>query len=139
MKPKTRYNIRLAQRRGVEVSPATPYLLPAFHELYRQTAERNHFQLCGYKHFSTLFSAVSSHPDSTRILFLLAEHHRDLLAGAIIAISRKAATYLFGASANEKRNLMGPYAIQWTAMQKRLMESFAPHERRSDLFSHFAQ
>jgi len=64
-----------------------------------------------------MFSAVSSRPDSTEILFLFAKHDRDLLAGAIIAISARTATYLFGASSDKKRNLMGPYALQWTAMQ----------------------
>jgi lipid II:glycine glycyltransferase (peptidoglycan interpeptide bridge formation enzyme) len=117
MKPKTRYNIRLAQRRGVEVFQVSPNLLPAFYKLYRQTAERNHFPLCEYKHFAALFPAESSAPGSPEILFLLAEHNRDLLAGAIIVISGRTATYLFGASLNEKRNLMAPCALQWAAMQ----------------------
>jgi len=117
MKPKTRYNIRLAQRRGVEVFQASPNLLSAFYKLYRQTAERNHFPLCEYKHFAALFPAESSAPGSPEILFLFAKHNRDLLAGAIIAISGRTATYLFGASSKEKRNSMAPYATQWTAMQ----------------------
>lgn len=32
-------------------------------------------------------------------------------------ISGRAATYLFGASSNDKRNFMAPYAIHWTAIQ----------------------
>ena len=117
MKPKTRYNIHLARKKGVRVFAATPDLLPDFYELYRQTAERNRFNLCEYRHFSALFLALLSHPDSCEILFLLAAHGPDLLAGAIIVISGRTATYLFGASANEKRNLMAPYAIHWTAIQ----------------------
>ena len=117
MKPKTRYNIRLAQRKGVRVFHASPDLLPDFYEVYRQTSERNHFYLGEYEHFSTLFSALSCHPRSSEILFLLGSHDRDLLAGAIIVISGRTATYLFGASSNEKRNLMAPYAVQWAAMQ----------------------
>lgn len=117
MKPKTRYNIRLAQRRGVEVFQASPNLLPAFYKFYRQTAERSHFPPCEYKHFAALFPAESSAPGSPEILFLLAKHNRDLLAGAIIVISGRTATYLFGGSSNEKRNLMAPYAVQWIAMQ----------------------
>jgi lipid II:glycine glycyltransferase (peptidoglycan interpeptide bridge formation enzyme) len=117
MKPKTRYNIGLSRRRGVEVFHASSDLLPAFYELYRQTAERDRFRICEYRHFSSLFSTDSSHPDSTEILFLLARHGGDLLAGAIVAVSAGTATYLFGASSNEKRNLMAPYAIQWEAMR----------------------
>jgi lipid II:glycine glycyltransferase (peptidoglycan interpeptide bridge formation enzyme) len=117
MKPKTRYNIRLAQKKGVNVFPSTPDLLPAFYDLYRQTAKRNRLHLCDYKHFFSLFSALSSSDDTCEILFLLASHGHDLLAGALVVISGQTATYLFGASSNEKRNLMASYAIHWTAIQ----------------------
>jgi lipid II:glycine glycyltransferase (peptidoglycan interpeptide bridge formation enzyme) len=116
MKPKTRYNIRLAQKKGVKVHHASPLDLPAFYDLYRQTSERNRFQLCEYRHFSALFSALSSDQGSCEIVFLFATHHGDLLAGAIIVLSGKTATYLFGASSNEKRNLMGPHVLHWAAM-----------------------
>jgi len=117
MKPKTRYNIRLAKRKGVEVLHASINMLPTFYDLYRQTAERNSFHPCSYKHFSALFSALSSTPDSSEIHFLLAKRDQDILAGAIIAISCRTATYLFGASSNHNRNLMGPYAVQWGGLQ----------------------
>jgi len=117
MKPKTRYNIHLAQRKGVRVFPASPFWLPVFYELYRQTAKRNRFPLCGYQHFTALFPAASPASDSPEVLFLLAEHAGDILAGAIIVISHRTATYLFGASSDEKRNLMAPYALHWTAIR----------------------
>jgi lipid II:glycine glycyltransferase (peptidoglycan interpeptide bridge formation enzyme) len=117
MKPKTRYNIRLARKRGVKVFLGSPRQLPTFYDLYRQTSERNRFPLCEYRHFSALFSALSSHTDFCQILFLLATHDADPLAGAIIAISGKTATYLFGASSDKKRNVMGPYSVHWTTMQ----------------------
>ena len=117
MKPKTRYNIRLSRKKGVKVRRASPHHLPDFYELYRQTADRNGFQLCEYKHFAALFPTDSSDPDRPEIVFLLAEHNGDILAGAIVVISGRTATYLFGASSSEKRNLMAPYAVQWAAMQ----------------------
>lgn len=117
MKPKTRYNIHLAQRKGVRVFPASPFWLPVFYELYRQTAKRNRFPLCAYEHFTALFTAASPAPDSPEVLFLLAEHAGDILAGAIIVISHRTATYLFGASSAEKRNVMAPYALHWAAMR----------------------
>lgn len=110
MKPKARYNIRLAQRKGVRVIAASPEMLPVFYDLYRQTARRNRFPPGDYGHFSALFSASSG---SSEILFLLAAKGDDILAGAIIAISGKTAVYLFGASSNQHRNLMGSYAVQW--------------------------
>jgi len=46
MQPKTRYKIRLSDKKGIRVFPAPIELLPLFYELYRQTAERNGFYLC---------------------------------------------------------------------------------------------
>jgi len=116
MKSKTRYNIRLAKRRGVEIVSLSIDMLPVFYDLYRQTAERNKFFPCSYKYFSALFSALQSSPDSSEIYFLIAKHNQEALAGAIIGISGKVATYLFGASSNQRRNLMGPYAVQWAGI-----------------------
>ncbi|HOO39837.1 MAG TPA: peptidoglycan bridge formation glycyltransferase FemA/FemB family protein [Syntrophales bacterium] len=113
MKPKTRYNIRLAQRKEVRVFPATTDMLPVFYELYLQTANRNGFPAGTYQHFSTLFK----NPGSSDILFLLAARGEDVLAGAIIAIAGRRALYLFGASSGERRNLMGSYALQWEVMK----------------------
>lgn len=117
MKPKTRYNIRLAERKGVRVFAATVDMLPVFYDLYRQTSERNGFFACEYKYFSALFTAVADRADTSEVHFLLATHKEHALAGAIITISGRTATYLFGASSNEKRNLMGPYAVQWEAIR----------------------
>jgi len=117
MKSKTRYNIRLAAKKGVKVFSASSELLPVFYDLYRQTAVRNRFPFCGYEHFSALFRALSGHADSPECHFLLATHGKQFLSGAIITVSGKTATYLFGASSTENRNLMGSYAIQWEAIR----------------------
>ena len=117
MKPKARYNIRLAERKGVRVSPAPRESLPVFYDLYRQTALRNKFPLCEYDHFSAVFSAHTSNFDPSECHLLLATDGHDFLAGSIVAISGRTATYLFGASSNENRNFMASYAIQWEAIK----------------------
>jgi len=66
---------------------------------------------------AALFSVHTCRHDSSEIHFLLAKYGRDILAGAIVGISGTTATYLFGASSNQNRNLMGPYALQWTAIR----------------------
>ena len=117
MKPKTRYNIRLARRKGVEVVHSDINELPVFYDLYCQTSERNKFNACSYYYFSALYSALASTPDSSEVHFLLAKHNKDVLAGAIITISGRTATYLFGASSNQSRNMMAPYAVQWAGIR----------------------
>jgi lipid II:glycine glycyltransferase (peptidoglycan interpeptide bridge formation enzyme) len=116
MKPKARYNIGLARRKGVTVQPVGREMLPEFHALYCQTARRNGFAPCGYSHVAALFQNLVSSPDHSELLFLLARHGRDILAGALVGISGKAANFLYGASANVKRNLMAPSLMHWEAM-----------------------
>lgn len=116
MKAKTRYNIGLARRHGVSVQTAGRESLPEFHDLYCQTARRNGFSPCGPAHFAALFQSMTASADHSELIFLLARHGRDTLAGAIVGISGKAANFLYGASANAKRNLMAPSLMHWTAM-----------------------
>jgi peptidoglycan pentaglycine glycine transferase (the first glycine) len=48
---------------------------------------------------------------------ILAEHEGDTLAGVFVFAVGKEAWYLYGASSNEKRNLMASYGVQWKAVQ----------------------
>jgi len=116
MKVKTRYNIGLAQRKGVTVRTVNAENLPEFHALYCQTAQRNGFAQCSYENFAALFKCRFADRGNSELVFLLASHGTDILAGAIIAVSGKAANFLYGASSNHKRNLMAPYLMHWTAM-----------------------
>ncbi len=117
MKPKTRYNIKLAAQKGVGVIEADMSFLPVFYELYLQTADRNGFSPCGYKPFHALFTTDVDDPHSPRKKLLLAVYKKEVLAGAVILFSGTTAHYLFGASSNNNRNLMGPYSVQWKAMK----------------------
>ena len=117
MKPKTRYNISLAQRKGVTVQVVGSEKLPEFYTLYCQTAQRNSFKKCSYEHFTALFQCLAASSGHSELVLLLARHGRDTLAGAIVGISGKAANFLYGASANTKRNLMAPSLMHWTAMR----------------------
>jgi len=55
--------------------------------------------------------------DSPELVFLLATHGKDVLAGAIIAISGQEAFFLHGGSSALKRNHMGSYALHWKAIR----------------------
>lgn len=56
-KTKTRYNIRLAQRHGVNVQPATTQQLPALYEMYKQTAQRDGFPIRTQAYYLDLWSS----------------------------------------------------------------------------------
>jgi lipid II:glycine glycyltransferase (peptidoglycan interpeptide bridge formation enzyme) len=126
MKSKARYNIRLAVKKGVVVKRVDEEGLPAFYSLLKTTAKRDGIAIHGFKYYETLFSHYKNYfgapgcPDnrsgSMELGLYLAEHEGDLLAGVVALFRGKDAVYLYGASADCKRNLMAPSLLQWTAM-----------------------
>jgi lipid II:glycine glycyltransferase (peptidoglycan interpeptide bridge formation enzyme) len=116
MKAKTRYNIRLAERKGVGVEIAPVEQLPVFYRLYGQTAKRNGFMMSEYHYFTALFDAERDLLTDPEVLLLLASYKGDPLAGAILVLSEQRALFLHGASANHSRDLMASYALHWQAM-----------------------
>lgn len=117
MKPKTRYNIGLAQRKGVTVHLANSESLADFYGLYVQTAKRNGFIPCSMAQFSAMFRCKFGCTDGTNIIFLLARHGRDILSGAIIGISGQCANFLYGAIRQHQRNYMASSLMHWTGMR----------------------
>lgn len=112
MKQKTRYNIRLAEKKGVTVRRGSPDDLVTFHRLALTTAERNDFGVHSLDYYQTAYSLFS--PD--RCALLLAEFEAKPLAALLVFRHSEEAYYFYGASANEHRRLMAPYLIQWRAM-----------------------
>jgi lipid II:glycine glycyltransferase (peptidoglycan interpeptide bridge formation enzyme) len=111
MKPKWRYNIGLAEKRGVAVTQRGEQGIDLFYRLLAETAQRDGIAIHSIEYYRALF-------EECRYLRLYtAEHEGDVLAAIVTLCRGKQATYLYGASANVKRNLMAPYALQWKAMQ----------------------
>jgi lipid II:glycine glycyltransferase (peptidoglycan interpeptide bridge formation enzyme) len=111
---KWRYNIRLAERKGVEVSEGGRDDLDAFHDLLLETARRDHFLVRGREYFRTLYDVLA--PAGQFRLFLTRYEGR-LVAGAILLCFGGRATYTYGASSNEHRNVMPNHLMQWTMIR----------------------
>ncbi|MFA6653480.1 MAG: peptidoglycan bridge formation glycyltransferase FemA/FemB family protein [Candidatus Delongbacteria bacterium] len=119
MKPKTRYNIKLAGKKGVSVRNAGPEELDLWYDLYRQTCRRNGIYLHDLSYFTSVLKAVKPETDPlANAELLIAEHNGIPLAAIFFAVSDKRATYLYGASSSLNRNLMGTYAVQWEAITR---------------------
>lgn len=118
MKAKTRYNVRLAGRRGIEVRDANPDGLEAWYRLYRETAARKGIVLEEQEYFSSLFQTFRQHrTPNLELHLLLAEKGYKALAGIILVLHGATATYLYGASGNEGRELMPSHRLQWEAIR----------------------
>ena len=113
MKQKTRYNIRLAGRRGVTIRPGEEQDLPAVYDLMMLTAERDGFGIHSRAYYETAYRLFV--PDG-RGAMLLAEHEGQLLAALMAFAFGRTAIYMYGASSNEGRKRMPTYLLQWEAM-----------------------
>lgn len=118
MKPKTRYNIKLGLRKGIEVKAAGLEGLDIWYKLYYETANRNKLHVNDLSYFKTvLASKLENCPDNVQVKLLIAYADGEPLAAMFLALSSHRATYLYGASSSERRNLMPTYALQWKAIQ----------------------
>ncbi len=118
MKTKTRYNIRLAAKKGVQVVEGGDADFDAWYGLYRQTSARDRIAIHAPSYYRGLFERARAYPgQAPAVRLLLARHEGDLLAGNIVLFWKKTGVYLTGASSNEKRNLMPTYALQWEAIR----------------------
>ena len=114
MKSKTRYNVRLAGRKGVTVREGNAADVAAFNGLMRTTGERDEFGV----HASAYYEAAYRHfvPRNWARL-LLAEVAGEPVAGIMVFALPPKAWYLYGASSDAHREKMPTYLLQWRAIQ----------------------
>ncbi|RIX50963.1 peptidoglycan bridge formation glycyltransferase FemA/FemB family protein [Paenibacillus nanensis] len=106
---KTRYNIRLSERKGVTTRYSQESSdLELFHQLYVVMSNRHGISYRPYPYFARMLEAYR---DYTRIY--IAEHEGDTIAAAVAISYGDKTWYIYGASGNEKRNLMAPHLLQW--------------------------
>jgi lipid II:glycine glycyltransferase (peptidoglycan interpeptide bridge formation enzyme) len=117
MRPKTRYNIGLSRRRGVQVRSVGVEKIDTWYRLYRETSRRNGIHLHDREYFRAVLSAPSRDTLSPAdVDLLIAEAQGTALAAMFLVTSGHRASYLYGASSSSGRNLMAPYALQWEAI-----------------------
>ncbi len=112
MKQKTRYNIRLGQRKGVVVRQSGD--LDTFNQLLAVTGERDTFGVHSPEYYRRVYELFSSREMG---VLLIAEALGQPLAGLMLFTRGARAWYLYGASSNEHRNFMPTYVLQWEAMR----------------------
>lgn len=113
MKPKTRYNIRLAIRKGVQVRPADASEFPMLCRMYAETARRDDFVIRDEGYYLAAWTTMLA---AGPALPLLAEAEGRALAGIIVYHFAGRAWYMHGMSADHRREWMPNYLLQWQAM-----------------------
>jgi lipid II:glycine glycyltransferase (peptidoglycan interpeptide bridge formation enzyme) len=114
MKSKTRYNVRLASRRGVTVRQGAAADLPTFYRLLKITSDREGFGIHTEEYYSEVWQAFAA--CGCAALLIAERQGRDLAALMAFRWGSKA-WYLYGASSGEERQRMPNHVLQWEAMR----------------------
>lgn len=113
MTQKGRYNIRKAEKGGVFVMNSDFEDFSDFYEMLEVTAKRDGFHVHGREFYSRLLDFF---PEEA--FLYMAHKGKEKIAGMLVIHFGDTATYYFGASGNESRRSMAPYALQWFAMKR---------------------
>jgi len=113
MKAKTRYNIRLAERRGVAVHQGTEKDLATFYQLLQITGQRAGFGIHTQAYYIQAWKLFA--PQQSVALFL-AQFEGETIAAIMVFTWGRKAWYMYGASSNKGRRHMPNHLLQWEAM-----------------------
>ena len=112
MKPKCRYNIRLAEKKGVTIRAWDD--ISAFHEMMTVTGGRDNFGVHSKEYYQRAYELF--HSNGTCEL-LVAEYEGKPLASLMVFANAARAWYVYGASNDQERNRMPTYLLQWQAIR----------------------
>ena len=124
-----RRNIKKAEKAGVTVTQGTRDDLAAFHTVYAETAERDHFTPRPLAYFQTMWDALRAE-DPDRIRLYLAHHEGDLVAATTWVRVGRHAWYSYGASSTAKRDVRGSNAVQWQMIRDALAAGASVYDLR---------
>lgn len=112
MKAKTRYNIRLAGKKGVKIIENRKYI-DEFIRLTKIMAKRQEVTAHSEEYYQKMFEVMPSEI----IKLYVAEYKNKIIAANIVVFYGNTCTYFHGASDDECRNIMAPFLLQWKQIQ----------------------
>ena len=120
MKQKTRYNIRLAEKKSVSVREGTVDDFPMLYKMYAETSLRDGFVIRDQDYYRTVWktflkpSIIHGQPS---VIPLIAEVNNEPVAGLFLFLFDERAYYVYGMSRDIHREKMPTYLLQWEAMK----------------------
>ncbi len=125
MKQKTRYNVRLAEKKGVIVRAGTTADLAALYRMYAETSVRDGFVIRDEGYYQTVWQTFMSNvkspisnPQLPITIPLIAEVDGEPVAGLFLFMFAGRAYYVYGMSRDSHREKMPTYLLQWEAMKR---------------------
>jgi lipid II:glycine glycyltransferase (peptidoglycan interpeptide bridge formation enzyme) len=113
MKQKTRYNIKLAEKKKLEIREGREEDFEYFWQLMKGTGARDGFRTHTKDYYYHLFKNTEK-----KVKLYLASYQNKVIAAAFFSFFAETVTYIHGASSHEDRQLMAPYLLQWELIKK---------------------
>lgn len=117
MKQKTRYNIRLAEKKGIDLRVGTVGDLPMLYKMYAETSVRDGFVIRDEGYYKTVWTLFMNATEPT-CEPLIAEVDGEPVAAIFVFYFAGRAYYVYGMSRNLHREKMPTYLLQWEAMKR---------------------
>lgn len=114
MKQKTRYNLRLSERKGVRIRQGGPQDFPALYRMYAETSLRDKFVIRSEAYYRAVWDEFHA---AGMLIPLVAEVEGEAVAGLMLFIFGKTSWYIYGMSRNMAREWMPNYLLQWEAIK----------------------
>jgi lipid II:glycine glycyltransferase (peptidoglycan interpeptide bridge formation enzyme) len=114
MKPKWRYNLRLAEKRGVTTADGGEESLQTFYDMYAETGARDGFVIRSFAYYRDVWATMLK---AKQAKMLLARVGDETVAGIILFAFGERAWYFYGASRSAHRDRMPNHLLQWEAIR----------------------
>ena len=111
---KTRYNIRLATKKGVTIREGKRENLQQFQDILETTGTRDGFYIRNKEYFEKLYDSF----DSKHLKLVFADYQGKPIACVLNIFYGNKEWYLYGGSLNEHRNVMSTYLLQWEMIKQ---------------------
>lgn len=111
MKPKGRYNIKVADKHDVKIEASSD--VETFYHLLKKTGERDDFGIHEESYYEKLLGAMG---DNAQLL--VARYEERIVAGGIFVYLDEWGMYYYGASDRHYGKVMAPYLLQWEAIKE---------------------
>lgn len=117
MRYNTRYNVKRAVKKGIKVGEYGVEHITYWYKLYLDTAVRHNMPLQNEDYFTSILQNQDNSQKGVTIKMLMAELDGEYLASMFLVLSKKRATYLYGASSSKNKNHLATYALQWESIK----------------------
>lgn len=119
---KTRYNIRLSGRKGVQVKELTGSQgMDIFYDIYKETAARDNFLIHPKGYYQKIFNQMGM---KGMVRIFIAYLEAEPIAAVVNFTLGRRMWYMYGASKSSHRNIMPNHALHWEIIKKAKEEGF---------------